>query len=154
MITAAVISIDLGDGLSPLTECGGLSLLQRALLTVQRAGARTCYVLSEDEDVAGLKCLLAHDARLTVDIVWVTQHRPLRETVSTSTGHCIVFPCNVLFRPALIQDGELDVSKGQGVDAGWLIRGGGNNATLSIIPASQLLSLMTVWDTRRAPTRG
>ena len=49
MVAAAVIVVSGSGGLSPLTQLGGLSLLQRAVLTAQRAGATTCYVCLEQE---------------------------------------------------------------------------------------------------------
>jgi queuine tRNA-ribosyltransferase len=42
MVTTAVIVAPDG-GVSPLTQLGGLSLLKRAVLTVQKAGVTTCY---------------------------------------------------------------------------------------------------------------
>ena len=70
MVAAAVIVVSGSGGISPLTQLGGLSLLQRAVLTAQRAGATTCYVCLEQER-EDLKHELQNDARVTSRVVWV-----------------------------------------------------------------------------------
>ncbi len=157
MVHAAVISTGGRDALSPLTQFGGLSLLQRALLTAQRAGARACYVLARNEEAAALQRSLENDTRLTADVVWVTPHSPLPARLPSDAGHCLVFSCDTLFRPALIQDvmsqranirmsvgGRVD-SLGQEGEDGWLVRDGPNKATLSVVPLAQLSSLVVAW---------
>ena len=162
MVNSAVISTGGAEALSPLTQFGGLSLLKRALLTAQRAGARVCYVLARNEEAEVLQRSLENDTRLTADIVWITPHGPLPPSEPLSqrergrgegssidsfdpaqdrsdAGHCLVFSCDTLFRPALIQD------VGQAGEDGWLVRGGPNHATLAVVPLAQLSSLVVAW---------
>jgi phosphatidylglycerophosphate synthase len=68
MIVAAVISASDG-GIPPLVQFGGLSLLKRAVLTAQRAGATTCYLNVRDTDLE-LQQELASDTRVTSRIIW------------------------------------------------------------------------------------
>ena len=139
MVHAAVISTG-GEGApSPLTRFGGLSLLIRALLTAQRAGARTCYILVQNEEATALQNSLANDSRLTADVVWVTPYGPLPANLPSDVGHCLVFSCDTLFRPALIQDVEKEC------EDGWQIRGGSNHANLVVVPVSRLPSLLAAW---------
>ncbi len=139
MVQTAVISTGGGDAPSPLTRFGGLSLLKRALLTAQRAGARACYVLVQHEEAGRLQNALAHDSRLTADVVWVTPQGPLPEHLSSDVGHCLVFSCDTVFRPVLIQDGEKE-----GQD-GWQVHADANHASLAVVPASQLPALLAAW---------
>lgn len=139
LVNAAVISTGGVAAPSPLTRFGGLSLLKRALLTAQRAGARVCYVLAKNEEVEALQNSLANDPRLTADVVWVTPRNPLPANLPPDTGHCLVFSCETLFRPALVQD----VGR-EGKD-GWQVRGGPNDASLAVVPLAQLSSLVATW---------
>ncbi len=139
MVSAAVISTGGVDAPSPLTRFGGLSLLTRALLTAQRAGARVCYVLAKNEEAEALQRSLTSDPRLIADVVWITPRSPLPAHLPSDSGHCLVFSCGTLFRPALIQDAER-----QGED-GWQVRDGANHASLAVIPLAQLSSLLTAW---------
>ena len=190
MVNAAVISTGGRAAPSPLTQFGGLSLLKRALLTAQRAGARVCYVLAQNEEVEALRRSLENDRRLTADVVWVTPHSPLPPSEPLSlwergrgegssidsfdgdqdksdAGQCLVFSCDTLFRPALIQDimsqhalhppvSPLDTGgKGgccwqadsleQEGEAGLPVRDRPNHATLSVVPLARLSSLVVAW---------
>lgn len=138
-VNAAVISTGGVDAPSPLTRFGGLSLLKRALLTAQRAGARVCYVLAKNEEVEALQNSLVNDPRLTADVVWVALHGPLPTDLPSDTGHCLVFSCETLFRPALVQD-----VRQEGED-GWQVRSDSNHAVLAAVPVSQLPSLLADW---------
>jgi len=139
MVHVAVISTGRGVAPPPLTQFGGLSLLKRALLTAQRAGARVCYVLAQNEEAAALQNSLANDPRLTASVVWVTPHGPLPENLPSDVRYCLVFSCDTLFRPALIQD----VGK-EGKD-GWQVHVDSNHASLAVIPVSQFPSLLAAW---------
>ena len=139
LVNTAVISIGEVDAPTPLTQFGGLSLLKRALLTAQRAGVRVCYVLARHEETAALRSSLGNDPRLTTDIVWVTPRSPLSARLPSDTGHCLVFSCDTLFRPALIQDMEKEH------EDGWQVHGGSNHASLAVVPGSQLASLLAAW---------
>ena len=162
MVHTAVISTGGADAPSPLTQFGGLSLLKRALLTAQRAGARVCYVLARHEETTVLQRSLENDPRLTTDVVWVTPHGPLPQSEPLSqrergrgegsspgpfdgvqdrpdTGHCLIFSCDTLFRPTLVQDIEKEGENG------WQVRGGSNLTALAVVPVSQLASLLAAW---------
>lgn len=116
-------------------------MLKRALLTAQRAGARTCYILVQNEEATALQNSLANDSRLTADVVWVTPHGPLMADLPSDAGYCLVFSCDTLFRPALIQDVEVEKE----CEDGWQIRGGSNHANLAVVPVSRLPSLLAGW---------
>ena len=139
LVNAAVISTGGADAPSPLTQFGGLSLLKRALLTAQRAGARVCYVLAKNEEAAALQNSLANDPRLTADVVWVTPRRPLPAPLPSDVGHCLVFSCDTLFRPALTQ------AAGRECQDGWQMHGGASQASLAVVPLAQLATLLAVW---------
>ncbi len=77
VLLAAAEGLDrwrVGKGLSPLTQVAGLSLFQRALLTLQRAGITQALVLSGEEE-ALLRKQLSEDARITLPVRWM----PIRE---------------------------------------------------------------------------
>lgn len=100
MITAAVI-VAADGGLAPLSQFGGLSLLKRAVLTAQKAGAETCYILLPDAAFA-LRQELEDDPRITSRIVWGFTVLP----PGTSSGHTapwLVFSLDTLFRKPLVQ---------------------------------------------------
>lgn len=139
MVHTAVISTGREDAPSPLTQFGGLSLLKRALLTAQRAGARVCYVLAQNEEAAILQNSLANDPQLIANVVWVTPHGPLPENLPSDIGYCLVFSCDTLFRPALLQDIEKEHQNG------LQVHGGSNHAALAVVPVPQLPSLLAAW---------
>lgn len=118
MITAAVILLPTTEDCPPLTMLGGLSLLKRAIFTAQRAGAQTCYVVSDAsaEKVEPFRRSLKNDQRLCSHIVWVTQDTqdiPVtkdvidakREETTTPTiaEHCVVFRVQTLFSVGLVR---------------------------------------------------
>jgi hypothetical protein len=73
MVDAAVIVIAEGGDLSPLATLGGVSLLKRAVLTAQKAGATTCYLcLGQSTDA--LRHEVHSDPRVTSQIVWVQKN--------------------------------------------------------------------------------
>ena len=156
-VTAALISTSLPEALSPLTQFGGLSLLKRALLTAQRCGAKSCYVLIDKNAQEELQCALLNDKqdkRLTARVVWVPHTTPLAEAFAerlpSGEGHCLVFSCDTLFRPVLVQTleqnaGQQEKAGQEGQEEGWQVHGGTNNAVLSLVPLAQLSSLLTAW---------
>lgn len=138
-VTAACISTRLPDELGPLTQFGGLSLLKRALLTAQRVGARVCYVLARNEDVAALRREVADDARLSCEVVWVTPHgAPVPRP--TEAGGCLVFSCDTLFRADVTR-----AVKDTDSPAGAVRRVIGRSATLSIVSRAELDALLDGW---------
>ncbi len=141
-VTAALISTSLPEAFSPLTQFGGLSLLKRALLTAQRCGAKTCYVLVGKNAQEELQRALHNDKRLTARVVWVPHTTSLAETFAdrlpSGEGHCLVFSCDTLFRPALVQTLEQNAGQ-QEKEESRQVYGGTNNAVLSLMPFAQLL---------------
>lgn len=97
MITAAVILLPVDPDCHPLTELAGLSLLKRAIFTAQRAGAKTCYVVTghQAEELKVLQYSLDDDSRLTSEIMWVTD--PDTIVPETANGHCLAFEVQTLF---------------------------------------------------------
>ena len=143
-VTAACISTRLPDELGPLTRFGGLSLLERALLTAQRVGARVCYVLARNEEVAALRREVAADARLSCEVVWVTPHgAPVPRP--TEAGGCLVFSCDTLFRADVLQAvKDTDATAAPAVAVRRVI-GRDRRATLSIVSCAELDALLDGW---------
>jgi phosphatidylglycerophosphate synthase len=100
MITAAVIVASDG-GIAPLFQFGGLSLLKRAVLTAQKAGAATCHILIPDAAVA-LRQEIESDPRITSRIVWGFTAIPLSGSAK-QTSLWLMFSLDVLFRRPLVQ---------------------------------------------------
>ncbi len=101
MITVAVI-VASGGEVSPLTRLGGLSLLKRAVLTAQKAGAKICHiVLTQDRE--DLRHELQNDARVTSRIVWVRLN-PGTVPAIEPKSLCLVFACDTIFRHPLVQE--------------------------------------------------
>lgn len=112
MITAAVIVVS-GGGVSPLTQLGGLSLLQRAVLTAQKAGAATCYiVLAQDQE--DLQHELQNDRRVTCQVVWV-HLSPGTVAALEEESCCLVFAVNTVFRHPWAQELSRDADPGRTV---------------------------------------
>jgi 1L-myo-inositol 1-phosphate cytidylyltransferase / CDP-L-myo-inositol myo-inositolphosphotransferase len=98
MVVAAVIVVSDSD-LSPLTLFGGLSLLKRAVLTAQKAGATTCYVSLGGES-AWLRQELVGDARITNQIVWGLPE-PSIVSAADRDHLWLLYPVDALFRHPL-----------------------------------------------------
>ena len=113
MITTACIFIP-ATGPDPLALLGGVSLLKRAILSAQRAGAKTCYLViaaRPDEHPDRQEAFqrdLAGDTRLTARIVWTrATDGPFSQPVPDRTvtnGHCLYYSLATLFAPALACD--------------------------------------------------
>ncbi|MCC2640834.1 MAG: putative sugar nucleotidyltransferase and phosphatidyltransferase (bifunctional enzyme) [Nitrospira sp.] len=102
----------LGRGLTdvgPLTHIGGVSLFQRTVLTLQRAGIRQLIVLAGvDEEL--LKHTLARGARVTIPVRWMpVREFPLDdprtwESLATEMrGFCLIAGVQAVFSKALIE---------------------------------------------------
>lgn len=131
MITTACIFIPV-TGPDPLALLGGLSLLKRAILSAQHAGAKTCYLIMDARSGVQparqeeLQRTLSGDKRLTTQIVWTqtpdAQPGPVR---TVTNGRCLYYSLATLFSPALVfdldraaQPGEtLSVETGDGTSA-------------------------------------
>ncbi len=112
MITAAVI-VASGGGVSPLTQLGGLSLLQRAVLTAQKAGAATCYIVLAQAQEA-LRHKLQNDPRVTCRVVWVHLNPGTVPTLEQESC-CLVFAVDTVFRHPLAQELSREADPGRTV---------------------------------------
>ncbi|MBI3797749.1 MAG: CDP-alcohol phosphatidyltransferase family protein [Deltaproteobacteria bacterium] len=98
MMETAVIVVS-GGGVSPLTQFGGLSLLKRAVLTAQKAGATTCYLVTPP-DQQGLQPELQNDPRVTSRVVWGHLPPGIMPAVEPENS-CLVFATDTVFRHPL-----------------------------------------------------
>lgn len=110
MITAAVIVAADGE-IAPLSQFGGLSLLKRAVLTAQRAGAATCYILIHNATFT-LQKELEGDPRITSRIIWGFIDIPLSDSRKQASSW-LVFSLDTLFRRPLVQHLAEVVTPGQ-----------------------------------------
>lgn len=120
MVETAVIVARGEEGVPPLTQVGGLSLLKRAVLTAQKAGAITCYVLVDPHREAALRAELAHDPRVTAKIIWVRTDTAVGVTgVGEAGGQAVsvVFTANTVFRPPLLLELAGRVARGGAIVA-------------------------------------
>jgi len=113
MITTACIFIP-ATGPDPLALLGGVSLLKRAILSAQRVGAKTCYLVMDARSEAQparreeLQRDLSGDKRLTTQVVWMqpaddpsTQPAPAQ---TVPEGYCLYYSLATLFSPTLAFD--------------------------------------------------
>jgi len=102
MVVAAVIVGSREGVLSPLTQLGGLSLIKRAVLTAQKAGARTCYFFldSKREEIT---LELQNDPRITSQLVW-SSFIPASVPPSDKQDECLIFPFDTVFRHPTVQE--------------------------------------------------
>lgn len=91
-------------GVSPLAQVGGLSLLTRAVLTAQRAGATTCYILAPPQNTAILQAELRRDSRVTAELVWEGIQTPRARPWVERAGVCALFPVNRVFRHPFLRE--------------------------------------------------
>ena len=106
MISAAVILLPTRS--RPLTVVGGLSLLKRAIFTAQRAGAKTCYLVSAHtaEQTSALRRSLAGDPRLRSRLVWLGPQEtpPDPQTGGPDAEQCLAFEVQTVFAADLARD--------------------------------------------------
>ncbi len=92
-----------------LTTVGGLTLFQRAVLTLQRAGVSQIWVLVDEEEKV-LRSMIQGDDRIQAAIRWL----PVREFPPSDPqtwealagevkGSCLIIGCHTVFSPSLIQ---------------------------------------------------
>jgi len=113
MAGVAVLVISEREAISPLTRVGGVSLLKRAVLTAQKAGAKTCY-LCVDHVAEALRHEVHEDSRVTSQIVWVSSNPggiPTPEPRSIEQG--VVFSVATIFRHPLIQNISRETTMGK-----------------------------------------
>ena len=153
-------SVDLFDGaarraVDPLTPIAGMSLFQRTVLTLQRAGIRQVMVLAGAEEEQ-LKQSLLRGPRVTVPVRWM----PIREfplddartweaLAAEVRGFCLLSGVGTVFSRSLIEELRRDVRAGQAILVGRPHVGeqtsractpavGGDIADVIVIPASEL----------------
>ncbi|MCA9472078.1 MAG: CDP-alcohol phosphatidyltransferase family protein [Nitrospirales bacterium] len=94
---------------SALTTVGGLTLFQRAILTLQRAGISQIWVLAGTEEKR-LRAMIQEDGRIQAAIRWL----PIREFPPTDPqtwealagevkGSCLIIGCQTVFSTSLVQ---------------------------------------------------
>jgi 1L-myo-inositol 1-phosphate cytidylyltransferase / CDP-L-myo-inositol myo-inositolphosphotransferase len=125
LATAVLLpSIDLFDGsarkaVDPLTPIVGMSLFQRTVLTLQRAGIRQLIVLAGPEEEQ-LKQSLLRGPRAAVPVRWM----PIREfplddprtweaLAAEVRGFCLLSGVGTLFSRSLIEDLRREVRTGE-----------------------------------------
>jgi 1L-myo-inositol 1-phosphate cytidylyltransferase / CDP-L-myo-inositol myo-inositolphosphotransferase len=108
----------------PLTPIVGVSLFQRTVLTLQRAGLRQLIVLSgSDQDQ--LKHALSQGPRVTIPVRWM----PIREfplddprtwesLAAEVRGFCLLSGVGTVFSRSLIEQLRRDVQAGQAIVVG------------------------------------
>jgi hypothetical protein len=111
-----------GRGLSdigPLTRLGGLSLFQRTVLTLQRAGIRQMIVLAGSEEGL-LKQALRRGPRVTIPVRWMPiREFPLSdsrtwEALATEIhGFCLIAGAQAVFPKGLIEQLRHALQDGQ-----------------------------------------
>ena len=142
----------------PLTPIVGVSLFQRTILTLQRAGIRQLIILSGPEEDQ-LKRSLLRAPRVAVPVRWM----PIREfplddvrtweaLAAEVRGFCLVSGVGTVFSRSLIEEVRRDVRAGQVIVAGLDCRhSGGAEASKTglrdaaadfiVMPAADLIAV-------------
>ena len=115
-----------------LTRISGLTIFQRAVFTLQRAGISQILALVGDEEQQ-LRSLIHGDDRVKAAIRWL----PVREfppgdpqtwetLANEIKGSCLILGCHIVFTPSLVdslgagvKDGRVMVAIGRPGDIGW-----------------------------------
>ena len=106
---------------SPLLRVGGMTLFQRAVLTLQRGGISQIWVLAGQEERT-LRQLLREDSRLQAAVRWLPvrefpPHDPQTwETLADEvSGACMVVGCHTVFSASLVQRLRREGAQGKAV---------------------------------------
>ena len=148
MITAACIFIP-STGPDPLARLGGVSLLKRAILSAQRAGAKTCYLVMDarpEEHPHRQEALqrdLYGDKRLTTHLVWTRPTDGPQPVRALTSGHCLYYSLATLFSPALAFDLDRAVEPGETVR----VQTGTGTDALILGPQPDATFGLPVWET-------
>lgn len=138
MISAAVILLP--TTCHPLTVLGGLSLLKRAIFTAQRAGAKTCYLVSDQtaEQTRGLRQSLSGDPRLSSELVWLgpqhTETTPGPPLAGPDGEQCVAFEVQTVFSADLVRD----LTEAAAPQAVWAVGVGPQEYALVLFPLDSL----------------
>ncbi len=117
---------------SALTRVGGLTLFQRTVFTLQRAGISQILALVGDEEQE-LRSLIHRDDRVQAAIRWLpTREFPPGDPQTWETlaneikGSCLILGCHMVFAPSLVdslrqgvREGRVMVAIGRPGDDGW-----------------------------------
>lgn len=135
LASSGVFDLTLASGptkVNAMTRIGGLTLFQRTVFTLQRAGISQILALVGEEE-ANLRSLIHQDDRVHAAIRWL----PVREFPPTDpqtwetlanevTGSCLILGCHMVFAPSLVEslregvkDGRVMVAIGRPGDEGW-----------------------------------
>lgn len=132
-IGSAVVVVPGNGNISPLTQCAGLSLLKRAVLTAQRAGATTCY-LCIDHPSASLQQELHGDPRVTTSVIWVECNGGgVQVGAQGTTGPWLVFCIDAVFLHSLAQEMAIQAAP----DESLTVTNGAGAPVLAVIPPSR-----------------
>ena len=139
MVVAAIIVDSGSGGVSPLTQLGGLSLMKRAILTAQKAGAKTCY-LSVAHEQAVLEREFANDPRITSQLVWLSAQPTAAVSLDTQETHneCLLVPLETIFRHPTIH-ALTRYSLGRAV----IVQDARRKPMLALVPHAALASTLT-----------
>jgi phosphatidylglycerophosphate synthase len=122
-------SIDLFDGsarkaVGPLTPIVGVTLFQRTLLTLQRAGMRQLIVLAGPEEDQ-LKQSLLKGPRVTIPVRWmpirefpVDDARTWEALAAEVRGYCLLSGVGTVFSRSVIEELRRDLRTGQAIVVG------------------------------------
>ncbi len=135
LASSGVFDLTLASGptkVHAMTRIGGLTLFQRTVFTLQRAGISQILALV-GEDEPHLRSLIHQDDRVQAAIRWL----PVREFPPTDPqtwetlanevkGSCLILGCHMVFAPSLVEslregvkDGRVMVAIGRPGDEGW-----------------------------------
>jgi len=135
LASSGVFDLSLATGktkVTALTRVGGLTLFQRTVFTLQRAGISQILALVGEEE-QHLRSLIHKDDRVQAAIRWL----PIREfppsdpqtwetLANEIKGSCLVLGCHMVFAPSLVEslrdgvrDGRVTVAIGRPGDEGW-----------------------------------
>ncbi len=152
MISAAVILLPTRS--RPLTVIGGLSLLKRAIFTAQRAGAKTCYLVSAHtaEQTSALRRSLAGDPRLSSRLVWLgpQETSPDPQPGGPDAEQCLAFEVQTVFAADLARD----LAEAATPQAVWAVGQAPQDYTLVVFPLSALPTALERLQTADAELAG
>ena len=131
---SAFIWVTEQQGISPLTKIGGLTLLQRALLTAQRAGVQKCYLFAGEKNEQ-LAISVKENKGLTCEIVWLNEdHQEQVLSPEDDPDHFVFFTTDTLLQPALITE----MAQRARAEEVWTVTEDKEKYTLALFPLSLL----------------
>ena len=103
-VTNAFLTTSSESAFLPLHPFGGISLIERALLNLQRAGVRTCVVLAGPGQSEQLQGAIEKNRQITVPIVWLDKEAGARGHCADVQSDSYVLSYDMIFRPALLEE--------------------------------------------------